>query len=158
MDLEDIPFTLNHHYLSDYKEKFLAYYKAAREEVVRNNIAAQIKAFEGNSSKSPRVTLTPRRHYAVEVCEPCEPRGIGKVLKGLAEMGITGTKPEDIYKILPPDAMAPAINIMADVRAYFQGTEDISFEGSILWLTNLPFCPDYPFPCCERSRLQAGRR
>jgi hypothetical protein len=39
-------------------------------------------------------------------------------------MGITGTQPEDIYKILPADKMFPAINIMADVRAYFQGTPD----------------------------------
>jgi hypothetical protein len=122
LDLEDIPFTLNHHYLSDYKEKFLTYYKAAREKVVRNKIAAQIKAFEGNSSKSPPDTYANRpRHYAAET--EGEPTGIAKVLKGLAEMGISGTKPEDIYKILPPDAMAPAINIMADVRAYFQGTK-----------------------------------
>jgi hypothetical protein len=121
LDLEDIPFTLNHHYLSDYKEKFLTYYKAAREKVVRNKIAAQIKAFEGNSPPDTYVTAAGHRHYAADT--EGEPTGIAKVLKGLAEMGISGTKPEDIYKILPPDTMAPAINIMADVRAYFQGTK-----------------------------------
>ena len=85
------------------------------------NIATQIAAF-AKASNSPPVASGPgsARYYV----DPSEPTGIAKALKGLGEMGITGTKPEDIliYKILPPDAMAPAINIMADVRAYFQGT------------------------------------
>lgn len=42
-------------------------------------------------------------------------------MAALVEMGITGIKPEDLFKILPTDQMAPAIDIMADVRAYFQG-------------------------------------
>ncbi|KAJ2922810.1 hypothetical protein H1R20_g14302, partial [Candolleomyces eurysporus] len=120
LELEDIPFTLNHHYFSDYKEKFLAYYKSAREEVIRKDIAEHIQAFERQplGSSSPYVVSAPRPPYSPAVER--EPTGIAKVLKGLVEMGITGTKPGDVYKILPPDAMAPAINIMADVRAYFQ--------------------------------------
>jgi hypothetical protein len=47
--------------------------------------------------------------------------GMAKVLAGLAEIGIHGVKPEDLAKLIPPDAMEPALNIMADVRAYFQG-------------------------------------
>lgn len=49
------------------------------------------------------------------------PTGIAKVLAGLAEMGINGVKPEDLPKLLPADKMEPALAIMADVRAYFQG-------------------------------------
>lgn len=47
--------------------------------------------------------------------------GLAKVLTGLAEMGLVGIKPEDVPKLLPPDRMEPAIHIMSDVRAYFQG-------------------------------------
>ena len=53
--------------------------------------------------------------------------GLAKVLTGLAEMGLAGIKPEDIPKLFPPDRMEPAIHIMSDVRAYFQG-EAISFS------------------------------
>ncbi|RXW23695.1 hypothetical protein EST38_g2159 [Candolleomyces aberdarensis] len=147
LDLEDLPFTLNHHYLSDYKEKFLAYYKAAREEVIRNDVAAHIKAFERQSlgSSRPYVVSNPGPRYIQP--EEGEPTGIAKVLKGLVEMGITGTKPEDVYKILPPDAMAPAINIMADVRAYFQGTKAFSFENLTLAYKrvadNIPLAVDH---------------
>jgi hypothetical protein len=54
------------------------------------------------------------------------PKGLAKVLTGLAEMGMVGIKPDDIPKLLPPDRMEPAIHIMSDVRAYFQG-ESIFF-------------------------------
>ena len=47
--------------------------------------------------------------------------GISKVLAGLAEIGMSGIKAEDLPKLLPPDRMEPALTIMADVRAYFQG-------------------------------------
>jgi hypothetical protein len=50
------------------------------------------------------------------------PTGIAKVLAGLVEIGIIGVKPEDLAKLIPPDGMEPALVIMADVRAYFQGT------------------------------------
>lgn len=53
--------------------------------------------------------------------EPGQPSGIAKVLAGLAEIGMTGVKAEDLPKLLPPDRMAPALEIMADVRGYFQG-------------------------------------
>lgn len=104
MELEALPFTLNQHYLSDYKEKFLAHFKAAREEDIRGGVTKHVQAFKASDP--------------VDGNEEC---GVPKVLSGLTEMGITGTQPEDIYKILPGDKMFPAINIMANVRAYFQG-------------------------------------
>ena len=58
---------------------------------------------------------------------PGEPTGIAKVLAGLAEIGMTGVKAEDLPKLLPPDRMAPALEIMADVRAYFQGIYIVFF-------------------------------
>jgi hypothetical protein len=115
--LEALPFTLNQHYLSDYKEKFLAYYKAAREDDIRNFVTKQVKAYKNTSGTSSNSRALSRLSDEDEC-----PKGIPKVLLGLTEMGITGIQPDDIYKILPADEMAPAISIMADVRAYFQGT------------------------------------
>lgn len=65
-----------------------------------------------------------------------QPNGIAKILSGLAEVGISGVKPEDIPKLLPPDTMEPAMTIMAEVRAYFQGT-DLVYLGEPLSDTQL---------------------
>ena len=50
-----------------------------------------------------------------------QPTGIAKIMAGLAEVGMSGIKPEELPKLLPSDNMEPALVIMADVRAYFQG-------------------------------------
>ena len=47
--------------------------------------------------------------------------GITKILTGLAEVGISGIEPEHLPRLLPSDRMEPALEIMAEVRAYFQG-------------------------------------
>lgn len=47
--------------------------------------------------------------------------GISKVLSGLIEIGLTGVEAGDLAKLLKTDEMEPALEIMADVRAYFQG-------------------------------------
>jgi len=106
-----MPFSLNTHYLADYKDKFLAHYKGAREKYDRG---ALIDVIDKCNKK-------PRKSSKTDWPES-EPTGIDKVLAGLAEMGISGVKPEDLPKLLPPDRMEPALLIMADVRAYFQGT------------------------------------
>lgn len=46
-----------------------------------------------------------------------------QVMAGLPQIGITGTQPVDLAKLAPLDPMEPALNIMAGVRAYFQGSE-----------------------------------
>ena len=53
---------------------------------------------------------------------PLAQTGMAKVLVGLTELGVVGVKPEFIPKLLPPDRMEPALVIMADVRAHFQGS------------------------------------
>ena len=50
-----------------------------------------------------------------------QPTGIAKVMAGLAEIGMTGITPEELPRLLRPDSMEPALVIMAEVRAYFQG-------------------------------------
>jgi hypothetical protein len=42
-------------------------------------------------------------------------------MAGLADLGFHGLQAADLAKLLPSDEMEPAINIMAEVRAYFQG-------------------------------------
>lgn len=45
---------------------------------------------------------------------------INRILSGLNEIGISA-KATDLPKVLPPDPQEAALNIMASVRAYFQG-------------------------------------
>lgn len=111
LKLEDRPFSLNTHYLADYKDKFYSYYKGARERDEKSDL---VKLINNYCSSSNTVESAPS--FGKQA-----PTGLAKVLTGLAEMGLAGIKPEDIPKLLPPDRMEPAIHIMSDVRAYFQG-------------------------------------
>jgi hypothetical protein len=95
VSLENHPFTSNTHYFCDYRDKFLGYYKGKRQEV-----------------KNPKLL-----HQALV-------NGVGPEIQAalttLAAIGLS-VKMEDLPRLLPPDDMEPALNIMAEVRAYFQG-------------------------------------
>ncbi|KAJ3504231.1 hypothetical protein NLJ89_g8043 [Agrocybe chaxingu] len=112
--LEDLPFSLNTHYLSDYRSKFFSYYKGAREKYERADVIRAIKQHTKNPIPATP-TMSTRSNVAV-----APPTGVAKVLAALAEIGLSGIKAEDIPKLFPPDRMEPALGIMADVRAYFQ--------------------------------------
>ncbi|EKM81299.1 hypothetical protein AGABI1DRAFT_56763 [Agaricus bisporus var. burnettii JB137-S8] len=111
LDLEDKAFSLNTHYLSDYKSKFLAYYRSARRKNNHNVIMDSINAYAPPANPTPAVSSkqAPNPVY-----------GVSKVLSGLTEMGFNGVQANDLAKLLRTDNMEPAIEIMADVRAYFQ--------------------------------------
>ncbi|KAF8553727.1 hypothetical protein OG21DRAFT_1441498 [Imleria badia] len=96
LDLEKNPTTLNTHYYTDYKDKFYAYYKAARDD---GDLAAMLRG------EQPR---TSGFEYSVNT-----------VLSKLNEIGISA-KSNDLPKLLPLDPKEAALNIMASVRAYFQ--------------------------------------
>ncbi|KIJ63497.1 hypothetical protein HYDPIDRAFT_29303 [Hydnomerulius pinastri MD-312] len=100
--LEQAPTTLNTHYYSDYKDKFLSYYKGCRD---KGDLVAKLQTFPSQGTQPVAVT-----GYESSVT---------KVLSGLSELGIT-VKASDLPKLLPPDPMEAAFNIMASVRAYFQ--------------------------------------
>ena len=100
--LEDRPFTMNNHHLSDYRSKFLAHYKGARESCQQPDLMKMIQA-------------------ARPVALGYSPTGVAKVIASLAEIGMSGVRADDLAKLLPPDKMEPALEIMAGVRAYFQG-------------------------------------
>jgi hypothetical protein len=118
LELEVSPFSLNTHYLADYKAKFLAHYKSSRDEHNRAHLATAIRDYELESQAKARQS---KKGTVSSFSTPAEPIGIAKILSGLAEIGMTGIKPEGLANLLPPDRMEPALIIMADVRAYFQG-------------------------------------
>jgi hypothetical protein len=114
--LEEFPFSLNTHYLSEYQSKFLAHYRAARQSYDKSNLHTTINGYSPNA---------PQLHRNGTYTTP-QPTGVGKVLAGLVEINMPGVKPEDLFKLLSPDPMEPALLIMADVRAYFQGRQFIT--------------------------------
>ncbi|KAJ6454813.1 hypothetical protein C8R45DRAFT_1082629 [Mycena sanguinolenta] len=94
---EDVPLTLNEHYLADYKVKFLGDYKRAREQAQHLALAAAIEAYRNNMDSLSF------------------PTGITQVVAGLTLIGLGGINVDDLVKLLPSDRMDPALNIMADV-------------------------------------------
>ncbi|PPQ80108.1 LOW QUALITY PROTEIN: hypothetical protein CVT25_001476 [Psilocybe cyanescens] len=111
MKLEDLPFSLNTHYLADYRAKFLSHYKSVREKYEEPDVMNAIHEY-----KVPLTAFS----SASKNLPIAQPTGIAKALAGLAEAGLAGVQAHDLAKLLPPDPMEPALNIMADVRAYFQ--------------------------------------
>ncbi|KAK0499139.1 P-loop containing nucleoside triphosphate hydrolase protein [Armillaria luteobubalina] len=93
--LEARPYTLNTHYLSDYTEKFLAYYKGARGKQKHGDLAACLETAPDYDT-------------------------VDEILSGLSAIGIHGVEGPDLAKLLPMDHMEAPLKIMADVRAYFQ--------------------------------------
>src|ERR1700722_3975744 len=105
MDLERRAFTLNTHYYSDYKDKFLSYYRGCREKDADSTLMARLQEYKEYKSKFPTELQT----------------AVSQILASLPKVGITAAKAIDLAKLLPPDPMEPALIIMAGVRAYFQG-------------------------------------
>ena len=96
---EKEPFTINDQYFMDYRSKFLAYYKDARRE-------ARSQFIRNLDDGDMMETIT-------------------ETLCSLTRMGLEQANASSLANLLPPDPMDPAIEIMADVRAYFQGSSGI---------------------------------
>ncbi|TRM70037.1 P-loop containing nucleoside triphosphate hydrolase protein [Schizophyllum amplum] len=97
VEAEQDPSTLNTHYLSDYRAKEAGEHGDIMERI-RNYVPVATASAPG---------------------EEAQISGISKILEGFAELGMFGIKPEDFPKLLPADQMTPALEIMADVSAYF---------------------------------------
>ncbi len=113
--IEDLPFTLNTHYFADYRDKFFAYYKGARQRTENGDLTTRLKDYVPPTSNTGAFG-SPNRGAVAVASNP-----IATALGALAALGIHGVSANDLSKLLPSDPMEPAINIMADVRAYFQG-------------------------------------
>ncbi|KAK7036327.1 P-loop containing nucleoside triphosphate hydrolase protein [Favolaschia claudopus] len=107
---ENGPHTLNTHYLSDYKEKFMTYYKQLRQKDRNPTLAAAIPSLNPVIDEVPPSPDPISRSPSVLVSE---------VLRNLSALNLS-IRAEDLMKLCPRDPMEPAFNIMADVRAYFQ--------------------------------------
>jgi hypothetical protein len=99
LQAEQDVFTLNEHYFSDYKGKFLAYYRGARRWGENSSFMHMLQTTNGHAANTP----------------------ISRIINAYHELGINGVSAADLPKILEADPDEPALEIMADVRAYFQG-------------------------------------
>ncbi|EGN91813.1 hypothetical protein SERLA73DRAFT_127992 [Serpula lacrymans var. lacrymans S7.3] len=95
LEVEKPPLTLNVHYYSDYKDKFLSYYKGRRgrgTQILKSLISPQ--SLEKESSEAARSS-------------------INIALSELTKAGLDGVKAADFMKLCPMDPMEPALVIMA---------------------------------------------
>ena len=97
MEIESDPFTLNNHYMSDCKEKFLTYYRRSRQDAIRNS---HLHRTNMSRQENERVTADALSH--------------------LVRLGYEVSR-QDLDRLLRPDTMEPALVVMASVRAYFRG-------------------------------------
>jgi len=97
---EQEPFTMNEHYYMEYRSKFLAYYKGARLRAKSNFIRNLENRGDGDMMQA-----------------------MNDALASLTRMGLESADASLFANLLPSDPMEPAIGIMADVRAYFQGPQ-----------------------------------
>jgi hypothetical protein len=98
LEEEQEPFTMNEHYFMEYRSKFLGHYKGIHQRARSSFI---------DNLESSDLFMT---------------SAVNKVISGLAELDLRSIDPSFLPRLLPPDPMEPAIEIMAEVRAYFQGS------------------------------------
>lgn len=110
--LEAQPFSLNTHYFTDYRSKFIAYYRGQRQRYARPELSPAVEAFTNKRHAESNAGGTGFMTSASEA--------VKKLMAAFAELSIDVT-PAQLQKILAEDTMEPALCIMADVRAYFQG-------------------------------------
>jgi hypothetical protein len=99
LEEEEEPFTMNQHYYMEYRQNFLAHYKEAR--------------LRAKSQFKRTLDNTGDRNVMGAISE---------TLSSLTRLGLEAANASALTKLLPSDPMDPAIEIMADVRAYFQGS------------------------------------
>ena len=114
LNLEQRPRTLNDHYYTDYRDKFLAHYKGCRHASTHESLIRSLSAYDAGSLTNSIVS-TSRKPAAPDFAD-----STNKILSGLQEINISA-KATDLPKLLPSDPYEPALHIMATVRAYFQG-------------------------------------
>jgi hypothetical protein len=95
------PTTVNEHYLSDYKAKYLARYRADRKLHSGSGVNESLRNFINGDYDHDSFT---------------------DAVSYLEQMGFpSDLKKEDFLRLLKPDASEEALDIMAEVRAYYQG-------------------------------------
>ena len=95
---ENEPFTMNVHYYAEYRSKFFVDYKKTRLKA-KSNFVQNLE----NSNDTGMMAA------------------VSESISALAKLGLHSVDAPSLAALLPLDPMEPAIGIMADVRAYFQG-------------------------------------
>ncbi|XP_006461472.1 hypothetical protein AGABI2DRAFT_222252 [Agaricus bisporus var. bisporus H97] len=139
LKIEGEPFTVNNHYLADYKEKFLVYYRRARQDAKKFSFKPSTpltKRAKASSSGNGGSFFGTPSTAAPNIFTPGATDPITEALTALSRAGYPGLTEEDLPKLLGQDAMEPALEIMATVRAYFQ----VSYKR---FVDNVPMAIDY---------------
>jgi len=102
LEEEKEPFTMNEHYFMEYHSKFLAYYREARLSATSQFIRNLERRDDGDMMAA-----------------------LNEAICSLTRMGLERADASLFANLLPSDPNDPAIEIMADVRAYFQGSSGI---------------------------------
>ena len=89
---------MNEHYFMEYRSNFLAYYREARLRAKSQFIRNLENRDDGDLVEA-----------------------MNDAVSSLTRMGLEAVNTSLFANLLPSDPMDPAIGIMADVRAYFQG-------------------------------------
>jgi hypothetical protein len=90
---------MNEHYFMEYRSKFMAYYREARLRAKSQFIRNLENSNDGDVMEA-----------------------MNEALSSLTRLGLEAANASLFANLLPSDPMDPAIEIMADVRAYFQGS------------------------------------
>lgn len=102
LSVEGLPFTLNHIYLKEYKDKFLAHYKDIRRRSKGQDVI--MRKFQESEGA---MVSTQVRNDLIDITALLE------------RLGLPCT-PADLHRLLPDDELESALDIIASVRAYFQ--------------------------------------
>ncbi|XP_006461470.1 hypothetical protein AGABI2DRAFT_192973 [Agaricus bisporus var. bisporus H97] len=143
LKVEGEPFTVNNHYLADYKEKFLVYYRRARRDAKRKALSPGTRRPSPTKMTSMAMaeeTRSPMNRSRSVFQSASIDEGavdpITEALTALSRAGYPGLTQDDLPKLLGQDDMEPALEIMATVRAYFQ----VSYKR---FVDNVPMAIDY---------------
>ncbi|KAG8853986.1 hypothetical protein FRB96_007849 [Tulasnella sp. 330] len=105
---EHTPYTQNDHYFYAYKSKLLGVYKEVyRRSRKEQGIVSSLQGFVPN--------MRPNEENQQKLFD-----NITAALTHLTVLGYQGLTATDLTKLLPEDENSPALEIMAEVRAYFQ--------------------------------------
>lgn len=109
---EEHPFSLNADFYNEQRAKYLAEYMGSYGNHNHSRVMDYLQDY--NNGKRTVQAFVNNRYVD-------QPTGVAKVLVTLAEIGMADIKAEDLPKLFSCDQMHPALVIMADVRAYFEG-------------------------------------
>ncbi|KAG8894909.1 hypothetical protein FRB99_000918 [Tulasnella sp. 403] len=105
---EQSMYTQNEQYFFDRRTSLLQRYRAVHRQSLGQGVLFNALRKYGTTEGDGDRDVSRWRH------------NIDTIISHLANLGIHGVKAEDLARLLPPDEMESGLEIMAEVRAYFQ--------------------------------------